>query len=65
MNNVDVLLSLLLSLANQMGPISALISKANGEGRDISDEELDALFLEDDVARQRLVDALAAAKARE
>ncbi len=65
MNNVDVLLSLLLSLANQMGPISALISKANGEGRDISDEELDALFLEDDVARQRLVDALAAAKAKE
>ena len=52
---VDLLLEALLRASE----ISLLIKKANAEGREISNVELDAVIAKTDAARQRLVDAIA------
>ena len=52
---VDLLLEALLRASE----ISLLIKKANAEGREISNAELDAVIAKTDAARQRLVDAIA------
>lgn len=61
--NIGLALNLLLSLLAKSSEISALINQARGEGRDITDEELAALGVQDDLARDALVEAIK--KARE
>ena len=61
--NIDLLLSLLIALATHAGEISAVITKAKGENRDITNEELQAVFDADQLARAKLTVAIAAAKA--
>jgi hypothetical protein len=59
----EVLITLILGLLDRASAIGALLSKARGEGRDVTAAELDGLRLADDVARDELVKAIAAAKA--
>ena len=54
-------IELLLQLINAAGPVSAAIRQAQAEGRDITREELEAAFGQDDRARDRLVAAINAA----
>ncbi len=61
--NAAAVISLLLGLLDRASSIGALLGKAQSEGRDVTAEELDALVAADAVARQALVDAIAAAKA--
>ncbi len=61
--NVDLALTLLLSLATKAGEISARVRNAQAEGRDLSDEELAGLRAADDVARDELQGAIDRAKA--
>jgi hypothetical protein len=62
--NVAALIELLLQAAGAAGKLSALIAKAHAEGRDtVSQEELDALAVDDDAANSGLVAAIAKAKA--
>lgn len=60
--NIGLALNLLLSLLSKASEISALINAARAEGRDVSDEELAALGVEDDIARDALVEAIRKAK---
>lgn len=62
--NTDLLLSFLIATATHAGEISALITQAKAQGRDITDAELQAVFDKDAVARAKLVLAIAAAKAK-
>jgi hypothetical protein len=59
----EVLITLILGLLDRASAIGALLTKARGEGRDVTAAELDALRTADDLARQQLVDAIAVAKA--
>lgn len=61
--NVDLLISLLIALASHAGEISALITAAKAQGRDITDEELRAVFDKDALARAKLTVDIAAARA--
>ena len=60
--NADLLLSLLIALATHAGEISALLTKAREEKRDITDAELQSLFDKDALARAKLTIAIAQAK---
>lgn len=60
---LDLLISLLIALASHAGEISALITKAKGEGRDVTDEELRGLLDSDTAALARLDDTIARIKA--
>jgi hypothetical protein len=60
--NINLALTLLISLLSKSQEISALIKQAKGEGRDISDAELDGLVAADDAARAELVAAIEAAR---
>lgn len=51
-------IELLLQLINSAGTVSAMIRKAHNEGRQLSLEEMQAAFDQDDVARARLVKAI-------
>ncbi|MCR4331724.1 MAG: hypothetical protein NUV34_03320 [Sulfuricaulis sp.] len=53
-----VALNLLFGLLDRAQAVGALISKAQAEGRDVSDTELDALAASDDAARAALVQAI-------
>ena len=64
MNGVLAALDLALSLASRWQAASALVAKAQSEGRDLSPAELNSLVVADDTARQGLVDAIDAAKAK-
>lgn len=57
-------LQVLDQLLARAGTISALITKAQTEKRDITEAELDALAAEDDAARARLTAAIAAARSK-
>lgn len=57
-----VAINLLLQILTQAQGLTALIQKARAEGRDVTDEELDALVDADDAARARLDTAIAHAK---
>jgi hypothetical protein len=57
MGNALALIALLLQYSDKITQIGALLTKANTEGRDVSDTELDALFADDDAAKARF-DAL-------
>lgn len=61
--NVDLLLTLLITALNRASEIGMLIDRARREGRDVSEAELDALFAQDDAARDELQAAIDAAKA--
>ena len=54
MSNALVLTSLLLGLLDRSTQISALLNKAQKEGRDVTAEELDALFANDAASRAAL-----------
>lgn len=56
-------IELLLQLINASGPVSAAIRKAQAEGRELTREELQAAFDQDDRARDHLVAAIDAASA--
>ncbi len=62
--NSDLAISLLIALISHASEISALITKAKGEGRDITEAELQAVFDADALARAKLTLAIAAAKAK-
>ena len=61
--NAAIAIQLALDLLERGATLTAAIRKAEAEGRDLSGEELDALAAADDLARQRLVDAIAARRA--
>lgn len=62
MGNVAILMQVLLPLLDRAGAISSLLQKAHGEGRDITDAELNGLFADDDAAKAHLDAAIAAAR---
>ena len=63
MSGVNLAIQLVLALINQAGTVSAMIQKAQSEGRDLTPEELNTLASSDDAARAQLVAAINAAKA--
>lgn len=62
--NAIAVLNLAVGLLGQLSSLSALLSKAKAEGRDITDAELDALARQDAEARSRLAEAIAGARAQ-
>ena len=62
MANIALLMNVLLPLLDRAGQITALLNKANGEGRDVTDAELTQLFADDDIARVNLEAAIKAAR---
>lgn len=54
MNNALVLTQLLLQATTQVQQFGALLAKAHAEGRDVTDDELNALVSADDAAKARL-----------
>jgi hypothetical protein len=63
--NAALAVELLIALVNQAGTISALLSKAKAENRDVTSAELDTLSLADDLARAQLIVAIASRRAQE
>lgn len=61
MGNALILTNLLLGLIDRSAQIGSLLAKAQAEGRDITAEELDALFATDAAARAELQAAIDAA----
>lgn len=61
---IDLVLTLMIQMLNRAAEFGALITKARGEGRDISQAELDALVAQDDAARADLQAAIDEAKAK-
>jgi len=61
MNSVTAL-QLLFMWLDRAQAIGALISKAQESGRDITDEELDALVADDDAARKVLAEEITKAR---
>lgn len=60
--NIDIALQALIAILTRASEISALITQARAEGRDVSAAELDALAAADDAARDALADAIAKAR---
>jgi len=60
---ISLAVELLISLLQNSAAISLLIQKAQGEGRDITAAELATLVETDNLARAKLVIAIADAKA--
>ena len=52
-------IELLLQLINAAGPVSAAIRRAQAENRDLTREELDDAFAQDDAARDSLAASIA------
>ena len=52
--NIAILLDLILRAAGQLQQYAALIAKARAENRDVTREELLALYSADDAARAEL-----------
>ena len=59
----EVLVTLLLGVIDRASQISALVSLARSEGRDVTSAELETLRQADDAAKKALDDAIAKAKA--
>lgn len=59
--NTMAALELATSLLTRVSTVRLKIQKAQTEGRDLTKEELEEVFNEDDAARTRLVNAIAAA----
>jgi hypothetical protein len=60
--NIATALTALIQLTLQAQKIQQLLQTAHAEGRDITAAELDALIVDDDAARQALIDAIDAAR---
>jgi hypothetical protein len=54
MGNALILVQLLLQATTQVQQFGALLAKAHAEGRDVTDDELNALADADDAAKSRL-----------
>jgi hypothetical protein len=54
MDNALLLTQLLLQATTQVQQLGALLAKAHAEGRDVTDDELNALVAADDAAKARL-----------
>lgn len=52
--NTALILELLLLFARRQQELALLMQRAQSEGRDVTDEELEALFAEDDAAKRQL-----------
>ncbi len=63
--NITLALQLLISLTAQAQQLSLLLQKAQNEGRDVTEEELNALVSDDEVAKAALDAAIARAKGAE
>jgi hypothetical protein len=63
MGNALLLLNVLVPLLQQANQIGALLAKAQAEGRDVTDAELDTLVAGDDAAKAALAAAIAKARA--
>lgn len=63
--NIALALNLLITLGEQIQRIGSLVSNAQAQNRDISEEELSFLREADDAARTRLEEAILAAKTRQ
>jgi hypothetical protein len=61
MSNAQIVTQLLIVAIQNADALSRLLARAQGEGRDVTKEELDALTATDAAARQRLQDAIAVA----
>jgi len=60
MGNAAIILQLLTQGLTQLQNYGSLLAKADSEGRDVSDAELDECVLKDDASRvrlQQLIDA--------
>lgn len=62
--NIDLAISLLISLLSHANEIGTLIRNAQAQGRDITPAELDGLIAKDDIARATLEAAIAKAKGK-
>lgn len=62
MGNAALLVELLLGLIDRASAVGAIISKAQAEGRDVTDAELDGLAAGDDAAKIALAAAIAKAR---
>lgn len=58
---VTAAIELLLQVINHAGPVSAAIARARAENRQLTREELEEAFAQDDAARDSLVDAISRA----
>lgn len=63
MSKIDAALSLMISLINQSGAISAAIRQAHAEGRDLTAADWQAITNRDDFAAAQQDAALAKAQA--
>jgi hypothetical protein len=63
--NAALAVELLIAIINQAATISALLSKAQAENRDVTQAELDSLALADDLSRATLIVAISARRAQE
>jgi hypothetical protein len=61
--NLNAAITLLLNITVAAGKVSAAITAAQSEGRDLLDSELEALRATDDAARRDLVGAIEASRA--
>lgn len=62
MANIAILMQILLPLLDRANAITGLLAKAHGEGRDVTDAELDGLFAADNDAKAALDAAIKAAR---
>jgi len=62
MNGAAAAIQLLTELLRQAASVSALMKTAQDQGRELTLEEVSAVAAKDDLARQDLVAAIAAAK---
>lgn len=62
MSTINLALDLVIALLSRASEVSAAIKKAQAEGRDLTDAELDSFVAANDEARAALVEAIARAK---
>lgn len=60
MSNAQIVTQLLIVAIQNADALGRLLAKAQGEGRDVTAQELDALTAADAAARQRLQEAIEA-----
>lgn len=63
MTNAEILIELLDTLLSNATQIDTLLKTAQSQGRDVTQDELNALFAQDDAAKAALVAAIAKAQA--
>ena len=61
--SADLAISLAIAMLNNAATISQLVAKAQGEGRDLTDEDWKQILDHDELAKAKAVAELARAKA--